>query len=217
MRKIREILRLRHEQGLSHREMARACVIGAGTGSRYLQKTAERGLGWPLPAELDDTTLEARLFRRPAPVRNRARPDCAYIHRELQTFFDLGALNAAIHVLLDQLNDRPMKKLGVSRRALYEQLDDDRREWRLAAARCGRHRLGRVPGRCRDDGGRGHGHRERRGAEAGNYRPRADSPVCRSHRRGLFAILTALRRIRRVACRFRHRVRRAAHGFLNLA
>ena len=84
MRKIREILRLRHEQGLSHREIARACVIGAGTVSRYLQKTAERGLGWPLPAELDDTTLEARLFRRPAPATGRARPDCAYIHRELK-------------------------------------------------------------------------------------------------------------------------------------
>ena len=40
-----------------------------------------------------------------------------------QTFFDLGALNAAIRVLLDDLNDRPMKELGVSRRALYEQLD----------------------------------------------------------------------------------------------
>ena len=40
-----------------------------------------------------------------------------------QTFFDLGALNAAIRILLDELNDRPMKKLGVSRRRLYEQLD----------------------------------------------------------------------------------------------
>ena len=40
-----------------------------------------------------------------------------------QTFFELGALNAAIRILLDQLNDRPMKKLGVSRRALYEQVD----------------------------------------------------------------------------------------------
>ena len=40
-----------------------------------------------------------------------------------QTFFELGALNRAIRVLLDELNDRPMKKLGVSRRALYEQLD----------------------------------------------------------------------------------------------
>ena len=28
-----------------------------------------------------------------------------------------------IRVLLDELNDRPLKKLGVSRRALYEQLD----------------------------------------------------------------------------------------------
>ena len=86
MRKIREILRLRHEQGLSHREIAQACVISAGTVSRYLQKTAARGLGWPLPAELDDAALEAGLFRRPAPVRDRvrARPDCAYIHRELK-------------------------------------------------------------------------------------------------------------------------------------
>ena len=40
-----------------------------------------------------------------------------------QTFFELGPLNAAIRVLLDELNDRPMKKLGVSRRVLYEQLD----------------------------------------------------------------------------------------------
>ena len=40
-----------------------------------------------------------------------------------QTFFSLGALNAAIRVLLDELNDRPMKKLGISRRALYEQID----------------------------------------------------------------------------------------------
>ena len=40
-----------------------------------------------------------------------------------QTFFELGPLNAAIRVLLDALNDRPMKKLGVSRRVLYEQLD----------------------------------------------------------------------------------------------
>ena len=43
MRKIREILRLRHEQGLSHREIAQACVIGPGTVSRYLQRAVRRG------------------------------------------------------------------------------------------------------------------------------------------------------------------------------
>ena len=50
VRKIREILRLRYEQGLSHREVAQACVIGPSSVSRYLQRAARHGLGWPLPA-----------------------------------------------------------------------------------------------------------------------------------------------------------------------
>ena len=84
MRKIREVLRLRLEQGLSHQAVVRACRIGVGTVNRYLRRAAARGLGWPLPAELDDAALEARLFPRAAPVRDRVRPDCAYIHRELK-------------------------------------------------------------------------------------------------------------------------------------
>ena len=86
MRKIREVLRLKHEHGLPHRAIAQACAMGVGTVTLYLRRTAQCGLGWPLPAELDDAALEARLFRRPAPVRDRARvrPDCAYVHRELK-------------------------------------------------------------------------------------------------------------------------------------
>ena len=55
-----------------------------GTVNRYLQRAAHRGFGWPLPADLDDAALEARLFPRAAPVHDRIRPDCAYIHRELK-------------------------------------------------------------------------------------------------------------------------------------
>ena len=84
MRKIREILRLRHEQGLSHEAVAQACAVGVGTVNRYLRRAVRRGLGWPLPAELDDAALEARLFPRAAPAHDRVRPDCAYIHRELK-------------------------------------------------------------------------------------------------------------------------------------
>ncbi len=84
MRKLREVLRLKHERGLSHRAIARACAIGLGTVTLYLRRTAQSGLRWPLPADLDDAGLEARLFRRPAPAPNRARPDCAHIHRELK-------------------------------------------------------------------------------------------------------------------------------------
>jgi len=38
-------------------------------------------------------------------------------------FFSLGELNAAIRALLDELNNRPMRGWGASRRALFEQLD----------------------------------------------------------------------------------------------
>src|SRR2546422_554101 len=38
-------------------------------------------------------------------------------------FFSLADLNAAVRELLTPLNARPMRKLGVSRRALFEQLD----------------------------------------------------------------------------------------------
>ncbi len=40
-----------------------------------------------------------------------------------QTFFDLADLNRAIRALLDELNDRPMRHLGQSRRQLFESLD----------------------------------------------------------------------------------------------
>jgi len=40
-----------------------------------------------------------------------------------QRFFSLAELNAAIAALIEDLNARPMRKLGVSRRKLFEQLD----------------------------------------------------------------------------------------------
>ncbi len=84
MRQIRGILRLKHEQGLHHRAIARACGVGVGTVSEYLQRVQQAGLGWPLPPELDDAALEARLFTAPAPARERMAPDCVWIHQELK-------------------------------------------------------------------------------------------------------------------------------------
>jgi transposase len=40
-----------------------------------------------------------------------------------RTFFSLGELNAAIRQCREAINDRPMQKLGVSRRQLFEELD----------------------------------------------------------------------------------------------
>ena len=65
MRKIREVLRLRWEQGLSHRQIIESCRIGHGTLADYLRRAEAAGLTWPLPATLTDTELEARLFPTP--------------------------------------------------------------------------------------------------------------------------------------------------------
>lgn len=86
MRKIREVLRLRWEQGLSHRQIVVSCKIGQGTVAEYLRRAHVAGLTWPLPAELTEAELELRLF--PPPVTGAAAerplPDWAVVHRELR-------------------------------------------------------------------------------------------------------------------------------------
>ena len=85
MRRLREILRLKHECGLSHRAIALACGVGAGTVSEYLRRARQGGLTWPLPEEQDDAALEARLFPVPRGVLGpRPLPDPAWLHQELK-------------------------------------------------------------------------------------------------------------------------------------
>jgi len=84
MRKIREILRLKYEVGLTHRAIARACSVGVGTVSLYVTRAREADLTWPLPAEMDEAALEARLLRGPrSPTGPRPQPEVAAIHQEL--------------------------------------------------------------------------------------------------------------------------------------
>ena len=86
MRQVREILRLKYEQRLPHRAIARACGVGLGTVTAYCRRASLAGLTWPLPAEWDDGHLEARLFRRAGDVVGvpRPLPDMAWIHQELK-------------------------------------------------------------------------------------------------------------------------------------
>ena len=85
MRRLREILRLKHACGLSHRAIARSCGVGSATVADYVSRAREAGLTWPLPEELDDGQLEARLFLLPAsPGVARPLPDPAWLHQELK-------------------------------------------------------------------------------------------------------------------------------------
>jgi DNA-directed RNA polymerase specialized sigma24 family protein len=62
MRKIRDVLRLRFESGLSERVIARSVSLGNGSVNSYLQRACVAGLRRPLPDGLDDEALERLPF-----------------------------------------------------------------------------------------------------------------------------------------------------------
>jgi len=86
MRKIQEVLRLKLAQGLSNRQIAKACGIARPTVGEYLRRAAEAGLAWPLPADLDEASLERQLFPPPPllPAQTRGVPDWSRVHQELK-------------------------------------------------------------------------------------------------------------------------------------
>jgi len=86
MRKIREVLRLRGEFGLSVRSIAQSCKMARSTVAEYLRRARECGLTWPLPDGLDDTALGRRLFpASPTPNDDpRPEPQWPTVLRELK-------------------------------------------------------------------------------------------------------------------------------------
>jgi transposase len=88
MRQLRRIMRLHHE-GASAREIVRAVGAARSTVQDALKRAAAAQLFWPLPDDLTDEVLEARLFARPgggagAGVRKRPEPDWGQLVRELR-------------------------------------------------------------------------------------------------------------------------------------
>lgn len=84
MRKVKEILRLKWKLGLGTREVARSCSVSHSTVNEVLSRARAAGLSWPLPDDLDEATLEARLYPAPSQTRGgKAMPDMEYIHKEL--------------------------------------------------------------------------------------------------------------------------------------
>jgi transposase len=84
MRKIREVLRLKFDRGLSNREIALACSIGRTTVHEYLERAGKAGLKWPV--DIDDEPLDRLLFKRDdlSAVKTRPLPDWAEVHKELK-------------------------------------------------------------------------------------------------------------------------------------
>lgn len=85
MRKIGEVLRL-HAAGMSNRDVGISAGLGRATVAEYLARAEAAGLGWPLPADLDEAALEERLFPKPTAelAARRPIPDWLQVQKELK-------------------------------------------------------------------------------------------------------------------------------------
>ena len=84
MRKVREVLRLKH-QGRSRAEIAASIGIGESTVSGYISRAEKAGLTWPEASAMTEADVEGRLFRDVGRNEPPARIpiDFAWVHREL--------------------------------------------------------------------------------------------------------------------------------------
>ena len=62
MRQIQEILRLKYQNQLSVRKIARSCGLPASTVGDYLKRAEAASLGWPLPHDMTEDKLIEQLF-----------------------------------------------------------------------------------------------------------------------------------------------------------
>lgn len=87
MRRVREILRLRLDAGLSSQEAAGRMGVARSTLREMQHRFDRSGLPWPLPLDMTDTDLEARLYGEMGSKRGHRRrpePDWAELNRELK-------------------------------------------------------------------------------------------------------------------------------------
>jgi len=85
MRKIKEILRLKWELGLTDRQVGRSLKIAHSTVREYVKRAERAGLSWPLPAEMGETELRSKLFPKKDQANiKRPQPDWQQVEQELQ-------------------------------------------------------------------------------------------------------------------------------------
>ena len=86
MRKIREIVRLKFEQGLAERGIAKSCGCARSTVQEVLRRFRESELSWPLPVEWDEEHVFAQLYPpTKEPSKNHVPiPDWEYVRTQLR-------------------------------------------------------------------------------------------------------------------------------------
>jgi|GEM_PF-1408596 len=84
MGKLNDILRLKHQAGLSHAKIATALGLSKGVVGKYVSLANAKGIACPLPEGMDEAALKRLLFPLPGRAGRFADPDLLEIHQELK-------------------------------------------------------------------------------------------------------------------------------------
>lgn len=98
MLKAREILRLKHEMGLSLREIGQACNCGKSTVSEVLLRAYRAGINWPV--DFSDKQLLSMLY---PPNENKSlppEPDMEYV------FYEMKKKNVTLMLLWEEYKEQ---------------------------------------------------------------------------------------------------------------
>jgi len=90
MRKIKEILRVRFEAGLSLRGVSQSLNICYGTVVDYIKRAEDAKISWPISSDLDERDLGLLLFPTQSVTGQRrfAEPDfmCCFVDLKKSKF-----------------------------------------------------------------------------------------------------------------------------------
>jgi len=112
MRHIKKILSLKHENGLTVREIARSCGLPPSTVGDYLKRAEAAALSWPLPEALNEEELLERLLDTGAPAAaepERPLPQWSKMHEELRR------KGVTLHLLWQEYKEVHPEGYGYSR------------------------------------------------------------------------------------------------------
>jgi transposase len=111
MRKIREVLRLVFECGLSQRQVAGCCGLGKTTVVECVARARRSGLDWATAAVLSEEELESRLYPpvEAVPATERPAVDWGAVHTELKR------KGVTLRLLWEEYREKEPRGYGYSR------------------------------------------------------------------------------------------------------
>lgn len=98
MLKAREILRLKHEVGLSLREIGQACNCGKSTVSEVLLRAEKAGIKWPI--DFTDKQLLSMLYPPNEDKSSPPEPDMEYV------FYEMKKKNVTLMLLWEEYKEQ---------------------------------------------------------------------------------------------------------------